>query len=132
MVAYEGPTLPKEKIAIITIPPAAKVLAQNITPGILCIGKKRATSSEIHVLPGKHKIVGNFLSTPAFGVPIGMHQFVSNLEFETQADHEYHINGGVINGQPQMWVQDITLNQTVTQSPATDYSYKAFKCKNEL
>ncbi len=132
MVAYEGRTLPKEKIAVVTTPPATKVLAQNVTPGIHCINGRRATGTEVHVLPGKLQIVGNFLATPAYGVPIGMKQFVSSLEFEAQAGHEYHVNGGVINSQPLMWVQDITTKQTVTQSAATDHSYKAYTCKDEL
>jgi hypothetical protein len=124
MMAYEGPALPKEDISVITTATAAKTMAQKATPLIFCINGERITDSEIHVLPGKHHVVAGFTNTPVYGLPIGMRLFVSSLEFETQPGHEYHINGGVTKGLPLMWVQDTTTNQTVTQSVATDQTFK--------
>lgn len=125
MVAYEGSTLPKEKVAVIKSAVSGFVGGMTATavPTISCIDGKEVSGEEIHVLPGRHQIQISLYYQPS------SRNYRGNLEFEAQANHEYLANGAVVTGQPLIWVEDKNTQQTIVQGVPTDQSFKRVQCQ---
>jgi hypothetical protein len=125
MVAYEGPALPKERIAVIKSAVSGFVggMAATAAPAISCIDGREVTGEEIHVLPGRRQIQISLFHQPS------SRNFRGNLEFEAQANHEYIANGAVVGGQPLIWVEDKNTTQRIILGVATDQSFKRIQCQ---
>lgn len=125
MVAYEGPALSTEKIAVIksAVSGFSAGMTAIAAPSISCIDGKQVTGEEIHVLPGRHRIQISLFHQPS------SRNFRGNLEFEAQANHVYLANGAVVTGQPLIWVEDTNTKQTIVQGVATDQSFKRIQCQ---
>ena len=125
MVAYEGQALPREKIAVIK--PAVSGFAAGMTataaPGMSCVNGKQVTGEEIHVLPGRHQVQISLFHQPS------SRNFRGNVEFPAEANHEYLANGGVIGGQPLVWIEDARTRQRIAQAVAIDQSFKRIQCQ---
>ena len=127
MEAYEGPKLAEGEVSVIDQASAGTIMSQKAIPAILCVDGKKATGQTVHVVPGRHQIVGYLSVPPVYGLPFGAKNYVCLLEFETQPGHEYHVNGGTQDAVLQMWVRDITTdevvvrNEAITQKNVRDY-----------
>jgi hypothetical protein len=138
IVAYEGPILPKDKIAIITSPYYGFWTINLLRLDLNCIDGKGVPrlGQEIQVLPGMHQIQINVkhgyvvTESPTFG---------GNIEFEALANHEYLANGQIIehNGSffgvgasysALIWVEDTSTKQIVAQAVPTQL-FKQVNCQ---
>ena len=129
MEAYEGPRLPEEEISVIAQAPASVIMAQKAIPAILCIDGKNATGQTVHVAPGQHQVIGCLSDPPAYGIPLGAKTYVCHLEFETEAGHEYYVNGSTQDGVTEMWVLDVTTDETVARSTAKpEKNLRSYDC----
>jgi hypothetical protein len=92
MVAYEGPPLPKEEVAIIGTPGFPDLPFTRPFPAILCMDGKTNPKLGIRVRPGKHQVeaVIWYDVSVVFGI---VKSYSSTLEFEAQAGHEYVVDG---------------------------------------
>jgi len=131
--AYEGPELPKSKIAILNTTYTHTNVFAVVFP-VPAAGHKHATSVReidttevrltryIHILPGSHTAKVNYWRYPAVKLCIFaiisiecVHNYFSrdlSIDFTAKAGHEYRIPAERRGERNWIWVEDITESKT--------------------
>ncbi|MGO9446377.1 MAG: hypothetical protein ACLPXB_16605 [Thiobacillaceae bacterium] len=132
MVAFEGPLLPNEEVAIIGTPGFSDLLFSRPFPAILCTDGETNPKLGIQVCPGKHQVKAViWYDVPVvFGIA---KSYSSALEFEAQVGHDYVVDSDVFRDSSMMWAKQTTTNQSVIQAPAEyqGFGYCFGKCKDK-